>query len=323
MKISFATALPLAAITIALLAFRSEQGPQEPGKKAQDPAPASPAKGSEQQGKEIAKDLLAQLAEQKIALDLQKGTMTVDATVNAPPDPIEYVLIHRKGKKHEAMFYTTSKPSLMNAGLLLLGFSPGKNAAFREKNPPPSIEELEKGADPLEITPPSGMPFWMTVAWTDDQGKPVECCIEDLVADIGAQEPLRTAEWIYLGGRMAPLNRGEPEVYVADFEGNLVSLIYTTPDNHLGTLKHERSRDDENWTMTERMPAHGVQVKFTFHSKKPQLVQEREARLAKEAADAQREAAQKESAQKEAAQKDEKQKEEAKKDGEAKPNGGR
>lgn len=308
MKTTLATALPLAAITIALLAFRTEQVPQEPAPKAQEPAAKPQGKESAQQGKDIAKELLAQLAEQKIVLDLGKGTMTVDATVNAPPDPIEYVLIHKKGKKHEAMFYTTSKPSLMNAGLLLLGLEPGKNAAFREKNPPPSIEELEKGVDPLEITPPSGMPFWMTVAWTDDQGKPVECCIEDLVADIGAQEPLRNAEWIYLGGRMAPLNRGEPEVYVADFEGNLVSLIYTTPDNHLGTLKHERSRDDENWTMTERMPAHGVQVKFTFHKTKPALVQEREARLAREASEA---------------KKGDAPKEPAPKDGEAKPNGGR
>lgn len=280
MKTPFCTTPSLATAALALFALAASATSQDPPPRTgTDAGKAQGKEASKEQGAATAKEVLAQFAEQKIALDLEKGTMTVDAVVNAPPDPIEYVLIHRKGKKHEAMFFTESKPSIMNAGLLLLGMQPGKNAAFKEKSPPPTLEELEKGADPLEITEPSGMPFWMTVSWTDDQGKPVERCIEDLVADIGAQEPLRTAEWIYLGGRMAALNRGEPEVYVADFEGNLVSLIYTTPDNHLGTLKHERARDDENWTVTEFMPAHGVKVKFTFHSKKPKLVEEREARL--------------------------------------------
>ncbi len=35
---------------------------------------------------------------------------------------------------------------------------------------------------------------------------------------------------------MAKLYKNEPEVFVADFEGNLVSVCYLTPDNHLGTM---------------------------------------------------------------------------------------
>ena len=249
----------------------------------QKPVPALPKSAAAAEGQQLAGDIQAQFAKEKIAIDLKAGTVTVPAVVIAPPDAIEYLLIHRKGKKHEALFFTDSKPSILNAALLLLGLEPGKNATFREKTPPPSLEEIEKGADPIEITPPAGQEFFMTVTWKDDQGKPVVHCIEDLVADLTAQAPLANAQWIFLGGRMAPLYRNEPEVYVADFEGNIVSLCYLTPDNHLGTMKHERARDDENWTLTENVPARGTEVQFTFHKHKPELVQQRDARLAAEA----------------------------------------
>lgn len=231
-------------------------------------------------GKRLADEMKALFDKEKIEIDLAKGTVTVPAVVNAPPDPIEYLLIHKKGKKHEAMFFTESKPSVLNSALLLVGLVPGKNASYKEKNPPPSLEEIEKGADPIVITPPEGQPFWMTVAWSDDQGNPVERCVEDLVGDLTTKAPVRDASFVYIGGRMASIYKGEPEVYVADFEGNLVSLCYLTPDNHLGTMKHDRSRNDENWWLTDMVPAAGTKVRFSFHREKPALLVEREKRLA-------------------------------------------
>lgn len=231
-------------------------------------------------GKQVADELKALFAKEKIDVDLTKGTVTVPAVVNAPPDPIEYLLIHKKGKKHEAMFFTESKPSVLNSALLLVGLVPGKNASYKEKNPPPSLEEIEKGADPIVITPPEGQPFWMTVAWSDDQGNAVERCVEDLIGDLTTKSPVRDASFVYIGGRMASIYKGEPEVYVADFEGNLVSLCYLNPDNHLGTMKHDRSRSDENWWLTDMVPAAGTKVRFSFHREKPALLLEREKRLA-------------------------------------------
>ena len=260
----------LSALALFACCARS-QTPQAPAE--------SPTQGS---GRELAKELKDLFAKEKIEVDLAKGTVTVPAVVNAPPDPIEYLLIHRKGKKHEAMFFTESKPSVLNSALLLLGLVPGKNASYKEKVPPPSLEEIEKGADPIVITPPEGQQFWMTVAWTDDQGKPVECCVEELIGDIYRKASVRDASFIYIGGRMASIYKGEPEVYVADFEGNLVSLCYLTPDNHLGTMKHDRARNDENWWLTDKVPAAGKEVKFSFHRTKPALLIEREKRLLEE-----------------------------------------
>jgi hypothetical protein len=267
------------------------QAPAQPPQAQAQPPQAQPQGDAAAQGRATAAAMLAQFAEQKVEVDLKAGTVTIPAVVNAPPDPIEYLLIHRTGKRHEAMFWTRSKPSVLNAALLLLGLVPGHNATCKEKDPAPTLEEIEKGADPLIVTPPAGQELWMTVSWKDEAGKVQEHCIEDFLVDLTAQAPVRDASWIYIGGRMASLYKGEPEEFVADFEGNLVSVCYLTPDNHLATMKHERARDDQNWWITDLLPPPGTEVRFVFHKEKSELHKAREKRLAEEDAQAKKDEA--------------------------------
>lgn len=240
---------------------------------------------------QLVEEVKQQFQKEGIVFDAKAQTVAVPAVVNNPQDPIEYLLIHRKGKRHEAVFVTKSKPSVLNAALLLLGLQPGKNASYVEKNPPPTLEEIQKGADPLVVTPPQGTPFWMTVRWKTPEGKAVEHCVEDMILDLGRQKPLANCSWVYLGGRMAKIYKDEPEVYIADFEGNLVSVCYLSPDNHLGTLVHENARDDTNWWTTTLVPPPDTEVEFVFHRVMPPLHVEREKRLKKEAAAEQEKAA--------------------------------
>ncbi len=234
--------------------------------------------------KQVLDEVLLQFKKEGIELDSKAQTCTVTAVVNEPQDPIEYLLIHKRGKRHEALFVTPSKPSVLNAALLMLGLQPGQNAEAVEKKPPPTLEEIEKGADPLVIVPPKGMPFWMTVRWKNPEGKQEEFCIEDLVMDLSTQAPVADCAWVYLGGRLAQLYKNEPEVYVADFEGNLISVCYMSPDNHLATMVHKEARDQQNWWFTNKMPAGGTEVRFVFHRTEPTLHVEREKRLKKEEA---------------------------------------
>jgi hypothetical protein len=206
--------------------------------------------------------------------------------VNEPQNEIEYLLIHKRGKRHEALFVTRSKPSVLNAALLMLGLEPGQNATAVEKKPPPTLEEIEKGADPIIVTPPKGMQFWMTVHWKTPEGKQVDYCIEDMVLDLSTQEAVVDCSWIYLGGRMARIYKNEPEVYVADMEGNLVSTCYMSPDNHLATMVHKDARDQQNWWFTDKMPPHDTEVQLVFHRVEPELHKERQKRL--KAAEAQK-----------------------------------
>ena len=249
-----------------------------------------PSQG-EQDPDQLLRELLKSFEKEGVVVDAKAGTVTVPAVVNPQQDPVEYLLIHRRGKKHEAVFWTTTKPSVLNAALLMLGLEKGKNATYKEKVPAPTLEEVQSGVDPLVVTPPEGKPFWMTVRWKDEDGARVERCVEDLVLDLTTQEPLGACKWIYLGGRMAQLYKDDPEVFIADFEGNLISICYLTPDNHLATLVHERARDDQNWWTTKDLPEPGTEVSFVFHGKKPKLHVAREARLAKAAGKAKEQAA--------------------------------
>ncbi|MFN3241569.1 MAG: YdjY domain-containing protein [Planctomycetota bacterium] len=262
--------LTVLAITATLASCQDE--PKKPA------APQDPDK--------LLKEMLASFDKEKVKIDAKKGTVTIPAVVNPPQDPIEYLLIHRRGKKHEAVFWTKTKPSVLNAALLMLGMEKGSNATYKEKVPAPTLEEVQAGADPLIVTPPKGKPFWMTARWKDEDGKPVEHCVEDLLLDLTTQKPMGACKWVYLGGRMAQLYKGDPEVFIADFEGNLVSVCYLTPDNHLATMVHERARDDQNWWTTKLVPEPGTELEFVFHSKKPKLHEAREQRLKAEAAKA-------------------------------------
>ena len=68
----------------------------------------------------VLKEVMASFKKQGIKLDPKAHTVTIPAVVNQAQDPIEYLLIHRRGKKHEAMFLTETKPSILNAALLMI-----------------------------------------------------------------------------------------------------------------------------------------------------------------------------------------------------------
>lgn len=248
----------------------------------QEPTPP-PATPQSRDAAQLAAEVAAQFQKEGIRFDAKARTVTIRAVVNDPRDPIEYLLVHKRGKRHEAVFWTASKPSVLNAALLMLGLQPGKNATYVEKDPPPTLEQIEAGADPVVVTPPQGMNFWMTVRWSVEDGKLVEYCVEDLLIDLATQEPVVDCSWVYLGGRMAAIYRNEPEVYVADFEGNLISVCYLSPDNHLGTMSHANARDDQNWWVTNKLPPVDKEVEFVFWREPSPLHKARAERLKKEA----------------------------------------
>ncbi len=230
---------------------------------------------------DLEKQFLDLLEEEGIGFHRESMTVTIPVIVNRLGDPLEYALIHRKGKTHEALLLTEVKPSVLNGALLALGLIPGENATYKEKDPLPTREEVEAGADWVEVFPPKGKPLFMTVSWTDEEKKQHDMPIEDLILDMTTGEALDAMEWIFLGGRMSPIYRGEPPVFVADYEGNLVSICYLEPSNHLVTMKHERARDDMIWWRTDSCPAPGRELVLTFHRNKPKVVEEREKRLKK------------------------------------------
>jgi hypothetical protein len=238
---------------------------------AQKVEPVTPVQDSKPIDDELQKKLVAAMAEQGITLDVKAQTLTVDAEVLVTNDFLEYLLIGKRGKSHEALFRTQVKASSIKAGMIGLGYEDGTNADTREKNPLPTEEEIKNGAEWFEVIPPKGTRLWIYVEWQGKDKKPVRHKAEDLWIDVNSEDqtPPKSVKWVFFGGRMAPLYRGEPPVFVADFEENLISMCYMKPDNHLITGDHEQAREDKIWWPNMKiLPETGTPVRLIL-SKKP------------------------------------------------------
>jgi hypothetical protein len=226
--------------------------------------------------------------ENGIRLDAKQKSITVDAEVGRPDQPLEFLLIHQRGKTHESLFVCKAKASVLNAAFLALGYEKGENARVVDRDPLPTPEEVAKGAPIFDVFPPKGMNVWFTVRWTrvneDGDEVQMEAPVEDLVLDLVTEKPVADASFIYLGGNMAPMYRDEPPVFMGDYEGNLISVVYKSPPNHLVTMHHERANDDQIWWYTEACPPIGTPVEFVIHRQEPAAHKARRERLAKEKA---------------------------------------
>ena len=269
-----ATKSPVGDSSKSVLAA-GEQGKKSPQGK--------PRKSEEAAAQNAVAKFHAALKQEGIKIDLAKRTLTLPAVVNRPTNDLEFLLIHRQGKTHEALLVTECSPSILNTGLMALGVPAGKNASFKKKDPMPSEAELRAGADPYILVPPSGGQMFMTVSFEGKDGKQVELPVEELLLDWTDNVPVSGNQWVYLGGRMAQMYRGDPEVFMADYEGNLISVCYKHPNNHLLTMVHERARDEMNWAIAPGCPVPGTEIALTFHRHKPKIVAEREAQVKKAA----------------------------------------
>lgn len=225
------------------------------------------------------------LKKEGLTLDRKAKTLAMPAVINAPENDLEFLLVHRIGKTHEALLVTNAKPSVIQSGLMALGLAKGKNASFKKKVPAPTEEELKKGVPEFVVVPPSGQKLYMTVRYPNAKGKLVEYAVEDLLRDWHTNSGVLDNSWVYLGGRMDQIYRGEPPVFMADYEGNLISTCYKYPNNHILTMVHERARDEMNWSKTDACPPPGTRVQLVFHVSKPKVVVDREVREKKLAAE--------------------------------------
>lgn len=272
------THLPPVLCLLALAGLHSPTWAQE------KPKPTPKQDAAQDPG---ARALLEKLREEGIEVDLKNKRMSIPVVVNRVQNDLEYLLIYKTGKKHESMMVTDAKPSLISVGLVLLGAQRGKNAAMKEKDPLPTEEQMRAGVSPYIFIPPQakGPKLFMTVRYKDHKGRQVEKAIEELILDYEANLTVTDNAWVFLGGRMAQLYRNEPEVFMANYEGNLISICYMHPPNHILTMMHERGRDEMNWLRSDHCPPPGTEMSLIFHTTEPEVRVDYRKRMAKEAAE--------------------------------------
>ncbi len=271
--ISMLLALPLGGL-IATVPAQSKPRPKPKAKSTTQVATKPSPKPAKQTGTSSALEQLKKLlAKDGVDLDLKKKQVSVEGKIRIVDDFLEYVLTGPRGKTHETLVVVPSKGSSINAALLALGLKPGTNCKSVPILPKPTEKEYREGAPMNRLIPPKSAPnkgsqVWLALSWKDAKGKTQTYRIEDLILDLQAGGPIKDVEWIYLGGRMAPLHRNEPPVFITDYAQNFVSAYYVFIPNHLITIHHKRAANDQNWWPNRTLlPARGTKVKIIFSLK--------------------------------------------------------
>lgn len=237
---------------------RPTGAPQAPKQNKPKPPASKPSR------KKAVALLLKELAAKGVHLDRERHLVWVPGVTWIHNANLEYIATGRRGSTHEALLVLDCKASALNAALLALGLKPGKNYSLKEKIPPPPKKLVMEGkAKPYVLIHPKGPGVILTVEWKGKDGKPIRYRAEDLVLDLSTKKPLPRRRWIYFGGRWAPLYKGEPPVFVADYEENLISVCYMDPGNHLITIRHEHGLDDTRWWPNfYLLPPRGTPIKL-------------------------------------------------------------
>ncbi|MCH2112260.1 MAG: YdjY domain-containing protein [Planctomycetes bacterium] len=197
--------------------------------------------------------VIAALAAEGVRVDQAKGLLEVSGAVCQTRDPLEYLIVTPRGKDHEALFKLEEgiTGAALNTAMLLLGVEKGENGRMIPKNPPPTREEYEAGAPLHDVEHASGDGFYITVGWElpmwNRTAERFMFRVEDLVLNVNREATYQRGKFVYLGSRFIRAHKDAPELFAADAEGNLVSLVYFHPANHLLTGSDPQADNQYIW----------------------------------------------------------------------------
>ncbi len=189
----------------------------------------------EEEAKEQKEEPKAKLSEDGKVLELpgvkvmlKEKYVDVDAKVCLTEGLLELAVCGKDTKNHESVFSLETKAELVHAALLLINVKPG-NPAMRKP-----VEGKEGVWVDLE---PKGEEVNVYVVVKDAEGKPVERPISDFIMKAGEdfhgieqggkeeakKEPFPTHTFLFAGSHVWE-EEGAPPKYLADLDGNVISL---------------------------------------------------------------------------------------------------
>ena len=225
--------------------------------------------GSPPAGGAGADELARAFLEHGIHLDVRRGLCSIPVAIDVRDDLLEYLLVNPQGAQHESLFLTEVVPSRLNAALLALGAAPGKNAVWKRKEPVPTPEQVRDGVLPYTVESPSGDGFLLYVAWRE-KGETYFYRVDDVLRNLETGRSLVRHRWVFLGSRMVRFRGQEDrEVFAADVEGNLVSLVFFEQGNTLLTAARPECLRQTIWLANGwLLPSRGSSVEL-FFSREP------------------------------------------------------
>lgn len=215
--------------------------------------------------------LVEELAREGVTVDFEnrvvevKGVILLDKMMAGYP--IEYLVVTEGGFTHEALGMVRCTPSRLNAALLALGLTPGRTVQYVKKDPPPPVEKLISGeAREFDTIAPQGRVVDVAIRWSDDKGEHLHP-IEDVVRYITNGSTLPRRGFVYVGSRFRRVVVGteREERFIADLEGNLVSLYLSGAGNCLFDMNSAEGAEAYLYDINSDLcPDRGTVVSFVF-----------------------------------------------------------
>lgn len=188
-----------------------------------------------------------------VVVDRDEGRVVVPAVVSLEQGWLEVIACITGTREHESIVVTDATPSVIHAGLLLAGASPGRPGGY----------------DPVTgmPVPPEGDGVDVLLRWIDpEDGSEKRCAITELIDSVTRVEEL---EYVFAGSRVAPNppSLGPGEHYVADYAGTVVGLA-TFGDELIAAREvrsPEESIDPPAWKIRHGMlPPEGTKVELVL-----------------------------------------------------------
>lgn len=199
-------------------------------------------------------DILFLDAQKTIKVDIKKKTLEIPAKAKTTKGFIELALgsvYAQNCRSHESIFITECKPSLIHAGLQLIGLKNGECVDFNGQK---------------KI--PSGAGLFIYVSWKEKDkktGKENETVsrLEKLIYNNLTYEPVINIKWIFTGSRKINLKNSQDSYYYADVEGTVVATWHCS-STVIDISLPEGDNDEVFSVYTKGMPSKGTKVTFIF-----------------------------------------------------------
>jgi len=222
------------------------------------------------------KEALERLQLPGIKINLDEWSIDVDATVSLEQGMLELVACAKDTKEHESIVAVNAKPSHIHTALLLIGANPG-NPAMRR------IFGEGEEARIIDMPPRGGMIDVYLVLESPDGPKevPINRFIQKSIdyydlAVTGEEKPderefYPTHSFMFTGSVLVERDEEGPRQYVADYSGNVISLV-TFGDEMMGTPKiHDDANQSLVWEVrSEDLPELDSKVILRLKPQRPE-----------------------------------------------------
>jgi hypothetical protein len=159
-----------------------------------------------------------------IELNLEEQSVDVEATVCLHEGSLELIACAEGTKEHESILALSARPMHIHTAMLLMGAKPGN----------PAMKKVSDGEGVRWVpVDPSGDQVWVSLVFTDPEGKQVEQPISQFVSPVGSSVkgegiPGKEMEkfpnhFLFAGSHLVQGGPG-PKKYVCEQSGNVISI---------------------------------------------------------------------------------------------------